>query len=734
MTDARQSSAPAVPVRLAVLGCGRVAQLLHLPALRTVNDVRVEVLAEPNAANLAAASASFPEAATEADWREALRRDDVDAAVICLPTHLHADAAVAALEAGKHVYIEKPVAVDVHGARRLVEAERASGLVAMSGFNFRFHPAFVSLRQRLLAGEVGEVVGVRTIFTVPPRALPSWKVDRKTGGGAMLDQFSHHADLLRFLLDGVTDARPIRVTADVRSVLSDADTAAVTTRLAGGVLMQSMLSLSTAEQDRVEVLGTAGRAVADRLRLQCWSEAAGGGYTRPDRVARVVESTTRALGLVKNVVRPKGKTGHAAALAEFAAAVHAGRTASVTLADGVRSLAWVLAAERAAEKGEVVEVDAESLGLDPEPAPHAKVANDPPPARELPPVEFPQPGDDRPLASVVLVASTVDESIRHVVRCIRRQTLAGRLEFIVVAATREQIDDLTRLDGDEVETLGWVTRVVLGRPVVDVDAESADGIRRARGPVTCVVEDHAYPLPDWVEKLLTPYQAAESRVGAAGSTVLNANPDSALSWTNLLIAYGTWLEPIAAGETLVGNHNVSFRTDAVAPYGESLARRLTRGGSIMDDLRRRGFDVLLAPGARVYHANPSKLTSTLKLRFDGGRLYAASKANAERWPVWRRGVYAALSPAIAVIRWGMLKHKFGPAGRRSLPAVALGLTLDAIGQGAGFALGSGGTPTRLRDFEIGRARHLNRRDRVRMNDRRLTFSTPKVPQAGAGTT
>ncbi len=710
------------PVRIAVLGCGRIAQLIHLPILQTLAGAQVVALAEPDATSRAAAHGKFPFSAADADWRETLRREEVDAIVISLPTHLHADAAIAALGAGKHVYLEKPVATDAESARRLVEAADRSPQVGMAGFNFRFHPTFRALRQRLLSGEIGELVAINTVFAVPPRPLPSWKTDRRTGGGALLDQFSHHADLLRFLLTGVADFRPESVTARVRGVRSEGDTAAVQTTLASGVVVQSTLSMTTAEQDRIEILGTEGKLTADRIAMQCWFEPAGGGYTRPDRFVRLVESSTRSLSLLRHVLRPLGTTGHAAALGEFVAAITESRPASCTLQEGAHSLAWVLAAEESARAGAATNVDPAAVGLSTEaPSASATMAGELPLSREMPALSFPEIGEDRPLVSVVLVGSVVDESVRNVVRCIRRQSVAKQIELIVVAESDEAASRLVELEADERETLGWVQAQGLGRPVDNVDAEAARGIHVSRGPVTAVIEDHAFPAEDWVERMVAAYRVSGAMTGATGSMVRNANPDSPLSWMNLLIAYGTWFEPLSPGELVVGNHNVSFRTDAVTAYGETLGERLTRSGTIMNDLRRRGFDVLIAPEARVYHTNPSRLASTLRLRIDGGRLYAASKATAERWPLWRRAGYTVLSPVIAVVRWRLLRPKLPAAGVRSWPAIAFGLLLDAIGQGMGFAFGPGGTARRLQAFEIGRLRHLNRRDQQVLSALHLTF-------------
>ena len=680
------------------------------------------MLADPSEAARDAAAAKFPGAASLADWREALARDDVEAVLICLPTHLHAEPAAVALEAGKHVYLEKPVAIDPEGAGRVVEAAAASDRVAMCGFNYRFQRVFRELRRRLLNDDAGEIVAVRTVFAVPPRGLPAWKSDRKTGGGALLDQFSHHADLLRFLLDGVSDARPLDVSARIRGVRSDRDTAVVTTTLGGGVLVSSTLSMCSAEGDVIEVLGTRGKLVADRIAGQVYFDVAGGGYSRVDRVDRLFGNLFRAAKLGRFVLKPGADTGHRASLAAFFEAIREKQSAPITMADGARSLAWVLAAETAAEEDRSVAPDLAAVGLAAEPAP-ASAEDSQPRAADLPPLAFPE---DRPLATVVLATSQVNRSIRHVVAHVRRQSVAARLELIAVAATEADAAELVRLGDGETETLQSVRTVATNNEITNVDAEAARGILLAKGPVTCVIEDHAYPEPDWVERLVDAYRGEEP-VGAAGSIVQNANPRSPLSRMNLMIAYGSWLEPLAPGETPVANHNVSYRTDAVREYGESLAARISRAGTIMSDLQRRGFALKVIRAARVHHVNPSRLLSSVKLRFDGGRLYGSAKADEGRWGKGKRWAYFALSPAIFPLRLNLLRPKLAAgAGWTGLPAVAMGLALDAVGQGVGFAFGPGGSARRLEAFELGRLRHLKKGDR-----RTLTAPALRFDAAGA---
>ena len=138
--------------RIAVLGCGywgsnHIRTLKSLGALHAVSDV--------NAARAEGFSAEHEVPAVAPG--ELFLRDDVDAIVMALPPQFHAENAIRAVEAGKDVLVEKPIALTVADAERSVEAARRNGRVFMVGHVLRFHPAFEQLKQLIDAGELGEV-------------------------------------------------------------------------------------------------------------------------------------------------------------------------------------------------------------------------------------------------------------------------------------------------------------------------------------------------------------------------------------------------------------------------------------------------------------------------------------------------------------------------------------------------------------------------------------------------
>ena len=116
---------------------------------------------------------------------ELLRRTDIAAVVICTPTHLHAPLAIAAASAGKHFYLEKPIATTAAEARDIIEAAGQAGVTGAIGFNRRLHPLYQQARDLLAGGRIGRVRAVQTTCCepMPLETMPSWRQQRVTGGG-----------------------------------------------------------------------------------------------------------------------------------------------------------------------------------------------------------------------------------------------------------------------------------------------------------------------------------------------------------------------------------------------------------------------------------------------------------------------------------------------------------------------------------------------------------------------
>lgn len=213
--------------RVAIIGTGFMGRM-HAHAWRTAPRF-FDLSPTPEAALLvgsdvarttsAAAEFGIPEASD--DWRSAVARDDIDIVDICTPGHTHAEIALAALAAGKHVLCEKPLANDVADAERMAAAAAdaaARGIVSMCGFSYRRTPA-LSLAKRLIEdGRLGEIRHVRAQYLqdwlTSPDAPFTWRLDReRAGSGALGDIGAHSIDTAQWL----TGAHITGVSATLRT-------------------------------------------------------------------------------------------------------------------------------------------------------------------------------------------------------------------------------------------------------------------------------------------------------------------------------------------------------------------------------------------------------------------------------------------------------------------------------------------------------------------------------------
>ena len=330
------------------------------------------------------------------------------------------------------------------------------------------------------------------------------------------------------------------------------------------------------------------------------------------------------------------------------------------------------------------------------------------------------------MAVVVALTSSGDVLVRNaiaVVEYLERQTVSPSLEVCLVAVAPPSAGDPAEPDPGAEDIRRALTpyesafrsiAVVDPGPVHTVPEAVAAAVPRTEAPVVALLEDHAFPAPDWAEGLL---RAMQGPWTAVGCVMDNANPASALSWANLLLAYGAWVGPRQPEETDdIAAHNVAYRREVLTELGAELVQALERGSTLHQRLRQRGGRFFLSDVA-VAHVNPSRLSSTVRLRFHAGRLFGAQRAARNGWPTWRKLVYASAAAVIPGLRLWRTRHLLLPrtardrSGPMLLPAVILGLSCEAVGEATGYLTGSGASPEILEAFEFGRWRHLRPSDR-----------------------
>ena len=194
-------------ISLAILGAGFMGRA-HAANYQTLGDrVRVKTVASRGAGR-AAAVAETVGAEPSTDLEAAVSDPEVDAVDICLPTPLHREWAERALAAGKHVFLEKPLALTADDADAIVSAGTEAGRVLMIGLVLRFWPEYVELERRISAGGLGRPRAVSTYRLSPPIDWNDWMVDAAQSGGVAVDMLVHDFDQMNWLL-----GRPRRVFA-----------------------------------------------------------------------------------------------------------------------------------------------------------------------------------------------------------------------------------------------------------------------------------------------------------------------------------------------------------------------------------------------------------------------------------------------------------------------------------------------------------------------------------------
>lgn len=297
---------------------------------------------------------------------------------------------------------------------------------------------------------------------------------------------------------------------------------------------------------------------------------------------------------------------------------------------------------------------------------------------------------------------------RPILNHVRRQSCVHMIELVMVTPSR------TQFQADEAELAVFHSYQIVEMDVRRSTPEArAAGVRQAHAPIVAFVEEHSFPAPGWAEALI---QAHQGPWAAVGPVIANANPDSLVSWANLAIEYGPWLDHTPAGvrDHLPG-HNSSYKRDVLLAYGERLPAMFDAESVLHWDLRAQGYQLYLEPRARTYHINISAFMPSLILRFYGGRLFAAARSRQWTWP--RRLLYLAAGQLIPVVRlirtarWLLQPGRPGHRLPRLLPVIALFLIVDGIGEMLGYALGMGSAMSTISDMEFDRQRYLTPTDR-----------------------
>ncbi len=192
-------------LKVAIVGCGGIANGKHMPSLKKIDEVEMVAFCDIIEERAAQAKADYGDesAKVHTDYRELLKDPTIDVVHVCTPNDMHSEITVAALEAGKHVMSEKPMAKTPEGARKMLEAAKRTGKKLTVGYQNRFRADSQMLYQLCQRGDLGDIYFAKA-QAIRRRAVPTWGVfldEEKQGGGPLIDIGTHALDLTLWMMD-----------------------------------------------------------------------------------------------------------------------------------------------------------------------------------------------------------------------------------------------------------------------------------------------------------------------------------------------------------------------------------------------------------------------------------------------------------------------------------------------------------------------------------------------------
>jgi predicted dehydrogenase len=190
------------PLRIGVLGAARITPMALLRPARALPEVQVAAVAARDPERAAAFARRHGIPRVHASYAELIADPEIDAIYNPLPNSHHCEWSVRALEAGRHVLCEKPIAANAREARQMAETADATGLVLMEAFHWRYHPLAERMRAIVASGVLGRLRHIETRMCVPMLAPGNIRYRLDLAGGALMDVGAYTLDILRFLAGG----------------------------------------------------------------------------------------------------------------------------------------------------------------------------------------------------------------------------------------------------------------------------------------------------------------------------------------------------------------------------------------------------------------------------------------------------------------------------------------------------------------------------------------------------
>jgi myo-inositol 2-dehydrogenase / D-chiro-inositol 1-dehydrogenase len=348
------------PTGVGLIGCGHVAEFRHLPVLSRIDCARVVAVADLDPDRAQRLGERFAVPRRYGEPQQLLADQEVEVVGVLVPATDHTEVTIAALEAGKHVLVEKPLATSLADGDRMIAAAARTPAKVGVGFNLRAHRLVRRARELLMSGVVGTIEAIHGVVSGSHEQgsdgeWRGWKADRRLGGGTLFEIAPHHYDLWRHL----TGTEVEEITAMTRHDAAGEVAASISARLSGGPLVSTAFVHSATTVNHLTVQGPGGRLDLstleyDGLRFTPSSAFPGDVRVRARRLREALAQLPRGM----RSLRQGGEypLSYKRQWEGFLAAVRDGEPVICRLQDGQKALQVALAAVSSDAQGRAVKV------------------------------------------------------------------------------------------------------------------------------------------------------------------------------------------------------------------------------------------------------------------------------------------------------------------------------------------------------------------------------------------
>ena len=261
-------------VRMGIVGCGVIGPK-HAQIIKDIPGADLVAVADIVRERADAMAKRF-DCQPQYSLDELLQREDIDCVSVCTPSGMHADMAIAAMEAKKHVIVEKPLDITLEAIDRMIATAKSTGMVLAGIFNYRFNTASIKLKKAVEQGELGRLtLGDAYVKWYRSKEYyesgdwrGTWELD---GGGALMNQSVHFIDLLQWIM-GPVESLSANVATLAHTGIDVEDVSTATLRFKSGALgvIEGSTAIVPSCPGKLEIHGTKGTVVLEENRITRW--------------------------------------------------------------------------------------------------------------------------------------------------------------------------------------------------------------------------------------------------------------------------------------------------------------------------------------------------------------------------------------------------------------------------------------------------------------------------------